>query len=108
MSTIRKPYYTILDEATGTVTGDAIALSNGNFTTQLIATTTSGTVDYSVTIQASNNNTDWGELFNFAATGAASGVTELYKPPSPLNYAWIRAVVITLTGTGAKATVIIS
>jgi len=100
--------YTILNQATGAVTGDAIALSNGNFTTQVIITTTSGTADYEVTVQASNNNTNWGTLFTFAATGVASGTTELYNPPRPLQYAWIRAVVTTLTGTGAKATVIIS
>lgn len=92
----------ILTDAT--MTGVSAVYPSAAYTVQALGNTTSGTGTASIDIQVSNNGDNWLTLSTISLTLGTTVTTDGFANTAPWGY--FRANVTTLTGTGAKVTVI--
>lgn len=92
----------LISSATSVISGDSFPGIGGRASFQAILTGT-GALTADIRIEGSNNGIHWIELMSFAMSGNASvtdgGVTDA-------SWAWVRARIESISGTGASATVI--
>lgn len=97
----------ILNEATATGAGASYRMIGaGRVAAQAFGTTSSGTGAASVVIEVSNNNSTWVTMDTIGLTLGTTQTSDgsVYSAP----WLYVRANVASISGTGAKVSVIIS
>lgn len=96
----------ILSDATAQAAGSAFSLNGPSFTAQAKGSVSTSTGSATVKIQVSNDNANWIDLGTITLTlGTAvtsDGLAAFAK------WAWVRANVTAISGTGAKVTVTVN
>jgi hypothetical protein len=104
MSLIHVRKQVLATNQTGTGAGSAV-ISNVDpqATFQAVSTTTAGTGSVTVTIEVSNDGSNWLTLGTISLTPTTSGVSDGFASVAPwANY---RSNVTAISGTGAKVSV---
>jgi hypothetical protein len=81
-------------------------IGGGRITAEAYGTTTSGSGAASVTIEVSNNNSTWQTAGTIGLTLGTTQTSDGFVIDAPWLY--VRANVASISGTGAKVSVIIS
>lgn len=98
---------TILDNATATGAGaSARMIGSGRVTVEANGTTTAGSGAASVSIEVSNNNSTWQTAGTIGLTLGTTQTSDGFAMDAPWSY--VRANVVSISGTNAKVSVIIS
>lgn len=96
---------TILSAATATGAGSALSMNSAHFTAQASGLTTAGSGAATIKIQVSNNGSDWIDLGTITLTLATSSSSDGLAAFAA--WAYVRANVTAISGTGASVTVVV-
>lgn len=94
--------YLLFEEKTNT-TGESKRTRPVKKTFQAVGSTTSGAGAATITIQVSNNNTDWIDAGIITLTLSTTRITDGFEINA--SWLWVRAVLSGLSGTGANVSV---